>query len=104
MKKLKLDAVSTMIACAICVSAQAENSSNNWGDWDSKQKHDDVFFAVQSIPEAELLETEESFAPIDGGFSLFGTQLEGTPYQGLDTDPIELDENGVPIELSGAGA
>lgn len=104
MKKLKLCGVSTIIASVICVSAQAENGSNNWGDWDSKQKHDDVFFVVQTIPEAELLESEGSFSPIDGGFSLFGTQLEGTPYQGLDTAPIELDENGVPVELSGAGA
>lgn len=62
---------------AASLTAQAEQ----WGDWSS-----DADLSAPSVNDAELLQTELDVS--NSADFAAGTQLAGTPFTGLDTDPV----------------
>ncbi|ASP38573.1 hypothetical protein CHH28_07745 [Bacterioplanes sanyensis] len=61
---------------AAAITAQAEQ----WGEWSSS--HD---LSAPGVSDAELMQTD--IAMPSGADLAAGTQLAGTPFLGLDTDP-----------------
>ena len=82
------------------VAAQGVNAktTGTWGAWGTKANLEDNFIATETLQEAEFHQTQMITPTLSQGFSAAGTQLEGTPFQGLDTG------DGIPTDLAGLAA
>ncbi len=94
-----LHKIALTLTSSLLLSVPAFADTSQWGEWDLKQNNQDTFFSSQTFSEADLILPEVAAIETFDSTSMMGTQLAGTPYQGLDTDPIELNEQGIPLDL-----
>jgi hypothetical protein len=100
MKKLNILTMAFTSVLFLSLPAQAAQESDQWGSWGNKQNIQDNYFSSQNVSEAELLQNESIIEFSNDSGLASGTQLAGTPFNELDTNPIELNEDGIPIELA----
>jgi hypothetical protein len=80
----------TLMAIAFATAAAASAHAEQWGAWNSTTD-----MATPALEEAELVSVELE-AQLNQSDLAAGTQLAGTPFTGLDTDPSDapLPPNG----------
>jgi len=104
MKEKTMNSIHTItiaLASSLLLSlpALADTTPSPWGEWNLQRSNQDAFFTAQTFSEAELIQSELSTVETFDQGNIMGTQLAGTPYNGLDTDQIELNEQGIPVDL-----
>lgn len=99
MKKSLMYKIALLGSLVVAQGVNAE-TTDTWGAWGTKANLEDKFFAAETLQEADFHQTQMSTPTLSQGFSAAGTQLAGTPFEGMDTGNIDFNEDGIPTDLS----